>query len=37
MDHELGVHEEVADEDQDGREDPAVKSNNQHGGQVQSG
>ena len=36
MDHELGVDEEVADEDQEGREDPAVKPHNQHSGQVQS-
>ena len=36
MDHELTVDEKVADEDQEGREDPAVKPHNQHSGQVQS-
>ena len=36
MDHELTVDEKVADEDQEGREDPAVEPHNQHSGQVQS-
>ena len=36
MDHELTVDEKVADENQEGREDPAVKPHNQHSGQVQS-
>ena len=36
MNHELTVDEKVADEDQEGREDPAVKPHNQHSGQVQS-
>ena len=36
MDHELAVDKEVADEDQEGRENPAMKSHHQHGGQVQA-
>ena len=36
MDHELAIDKKVADEDQEGREDPAVKPHNQHSGQVQS-
>ena len=37
MDHELAIDKKVANEDQEGREDPAVKPHNQHSGQVQAG
>ena len=34
MDHELGVYEEVADENEEGGKDPTVKTHNQHSRKV---